>query len=220
MTLSVPKEKINILQSLINIVLSEDFASVKDISRIASRIISMSPAIGPISRLMTRNQYRFIESRVNWHKRERLPQLVAEELTFWSNSIESCNGFTIKHKPSPDKIVFSDASDTGYGGYVVQNKGYEIASGSFSDFQSSFSSTHRELLVVKFVIQSLNQFLSGKTVLIQTDNLNASRIIKIGSTKPHLQQEAIAIYNFCVSNDIELQSQWVTRGKFICRLLF
>ena len=64
MTFSVPPEKISILLSMINLALTSPFSSAKDISRIAGRIISMSPALGPISRLMTRNTYLFIESRL------------------------------------------------------------------------------------------------------------------------------------------------------------
>ena len=42
------------------------------------------------------------------------------ELTFWKQSIGKINGQPIWHSPSAVWIVYSDASNTGYGGYMVE----------------------------------------------------------------------------------------------------
>ena len=57
-------------------------------------------------------------------------------------------------KSSSVGIVYSDASDTGVGGYLVQF-GQEFVSGSWSDKEMHTSSTFREILAVKFVLLSL-----------------------------------------------------------------
>ena len=56
-------------------------------------------------------------------------------------------------KSSSVGIVYSDASDTGFGGYLVHCD-QELVSHSWSDKKMNTSSTFREILVVKFVLLS------------------------------------------------------------------
>ena len=44
-----------------------------------------------------------------------------EELKFWTESIEEYNAHPIWHGPSAVRCVHSDASDVGYGGYIVEH---------------------------------------------------------------------------------------------------
>ena len=43
------------------------------------------------------------------------------ELDFWAKCIESYNGQPIWRGPSAVSVAYSDASDTGYGGYTVMH---------------------------------------------------------------------------------------------------
>ena len=157
--------------------------------------------------------YLFIESRVTWNRPGKIDENTLGELRLWAKKLESCNGFTIKHKSSPNKLVFKDARDTGYGGYITTNKGLIISRGTFSLSQSTESSTLRELLAIKHVISWLSPYLLGTSVAVHTDSYNAARIIEIGSTKRHLQNQAIEVHNTCVRNDISIQTQWVPRDE-------
>ena len=56
------------------------------------------------------------------------------------------------------------------------------------------SSTFREILAVKFVLLSLVNQLSGMTVKWFADNQNVPRIISSGSSKGHVQAEALSIF--------------------------
>ena len=60
-------------------------------------------------------------------------------------------------------VVYSDASDSGFGGYFVQC-GQNMVSGSWSDKEMRTSSTLREILAGKYVILSLLDQQSGLTV--------------------------------------------------------
>jgi len=62
MEFSVPEEKLNILLQFISQLLERGTANAKDLAKVTGHIISMSPAIGPLTRLMTRQAYKFIES--------------------------------------------------------------------------------------------------------------------------------------------------------------
>ena len=73
------------------------------------------------------------------------------------------------------------------------------------------SSTFRKILAVKFDLLSLVNQLSGKTVKWFTDNQNVPRIISSGSSKGHLQSEALAVFNICCNYGISIEMEWIPR---------
>lgn len=64
------------------------------------------------------------------------------------------NGQNIWHSPSAIRVAYSDASDNGYGGYMVE-LGCHIAQGQWFSQEAKLSSTWQELQVVLKVLQSL-----------------------------------------------------------------
>lgn len=66
--------------------------------------------------------------------------------------------------------------------------------GSWSESQSRERSTWRELRGTRLVLMSIGEKLLGKIVRHRTDNMNRERILKVGSPKPKLHSEAVAIY--------------------------
>ena len=89
--------------------------------------------------------------------------------------------------------MYSDASGSGYGGYIVENPS-GIAHGMWSDDEKTQSSTWRELAAVERVLVSLKTFLKGKCIKWFTDNKNVVSIVEKGSMKRDLQN--IALRNF------------------------
>ena len=61
--------------------------------------------------------------------------------------------------------------------------------GCLDSVQASQSSTMREILAVRKVLQSFAPKLKGLCVKWHTDNQSVARILDIGSGKPHLQNE-------------------------------
>ena len=75
---------------------------------------------------------------------------------------------SIKGKPMLPKssavgVVYSDASETGFGGYFVQCS-QDLVSGTWSHKEVRTSSAFGEILAVKYVLLSLLDQLSGLTV--------------------------------------------------------
>ena len=110
-------------------------------------------------------------------------------------------------------MIFTDASDTGYGGFTVDNLGEHICAGKFSAEEADSSSTCRELLAVKFVLQSYGNMLEGRAIQVNIDNQAATRILTVGSTKFHLHNIALDIFHHCIKHDIRLSPQWVPREQ-------
>jgi len=63
------------------------------------------------------------------------------ELEFWLAKIRELNGQDLWPKPSAVRVVFSDASDIGFGGYTVDMHGGLIANGQWSKEEAQQSST-------------------------------------------------------------------------------
>ena len=95
-----------------------------------------------------------LESRQSWHEPLQLSPKAKAELAFWSSGLELYNAQPIWHSPSSVRVVYSDASDTGYGGYVVEH-GPCVPYGLWSAEEAAHSSTWRELSAVCLVLLSV-----------------------------------------------------------------
>ena len=120
-------------------------------------------AEGNVGRLFTTNCYATIEHRTSWAQPLNVSAAVRDELSFWLSNIDTINGRVMSPKSSTIGVVYSDATDSGFGGYFVQC-GVDLVSGVWSEDQMHSSSTFREILAVKFVLLSLVNQLSGTTV--------------------------------------------------------
>ena len=183
MTFTIPERKIKKLKLNITSSLRQKLSSAKQISKIAGQVSSMYLAIGPLVRLFTRHMYRLIESRVSWFSPLILDDETLSELHFWNSNIDSFNGYTYKPKPVTTKLIFTDASDSGYGGFICTQLGKQICTGKFSANERGTSSTSRELLAVKYVLSSFSKLLTGQSITVHVDNFSASRILSVGSCK-------------------------------------
>ena len=153
----------------------------------------MSLAIGPVSRLRTRALCAVLNRRRFWAGWLSLMDKVLVELQFWKQNIDRFNGQSIWFSASATRVVFLDASSTGYGGYTVE-LGPEYSHGQWSADKIVLSSTWRELKAVHNVLQSFASKLKGHAVKWFLDNQAVVRIMQVGSGKSHLQEGALFIF--------------------------
>ena len=166
--------------------------------------------------------YCAINSRQSWCDTLVLPRDAHDELSFWFSNIERLNGKPIWFSSGATRAVYSDASNTGYGGCMVELCP-EVAHGQWSEDEAKLSSTWRELKAVYLVLLSFAQKLAGNTVKWLTDNQGVMYIIRSGSRKEHLQG-ALAIFEICFSHNIKLEVEWIPRSlnehaDFISRII-
>ena len=90
-------------------------------------LISMSMVIGQITRLMARHLYALINSRSSWDSQVEINDEVKGELQFWYSHLPILNRFLIRPESSSVAVVYSDASQTGFGGYLVSCGHHEVA---------------------------------------------------------------------------------------------
>ena len=72
------------------------------------------------------------------------------------------------------------------------------------------SSSFRELKAIYYVS---GERLERRKVKVFTDNQGAARIVSKGSSKVRLQSVAMSIFDFCLSNGISLEAQWILRSQ-------
>ena len=171
----------------------------------------MSLAIGPVCRLRTRALYVVLNRRTFWTDWLSLTKDALEELHFWRQNIDCFNGQSIWFSAGTTRVAFSDASSTGYGGYIVE-LGPEFARGQWSADELVLSSTWRELKAVHNVLQSFASKLKGHAVKWFSDNQAVVRIVQVGSGRPHLQEGALSIFELCFQHNIKLEMEWVPRS--------
>ena len=211
MKFSVPIRKIKGIKACIKSILVDSTCTVKQLSKVTGLLSSMHLSIGPLVRLFTRYLYRTIENRNTWFDFIHIDSETRFELQFWYDNIEQRNGYTFKPCPSYTNIVFTDASDTGYGGFYCNRLGKVLCTGKFSNLEKTTSSTSRELLAIKFVLESFEKILTNESVTVHVDNINAARILSVGSSKVHLQNICLDIFQFCLRKNIKFIAQWVPR---------
>ena len=58
--------------------------------------------------------------------------------------------------------MFTDASDYRYGGFILKLLNKEVCPAKFKDCEKQVSLTHRELLAVKYVLDSFGDILGNQ----------------------------------------------------------
>ena len=80
------------------------------------------------------------------------------------------------------KLFLSDASSTGYGGYIVEHR-LQIAHGQWSQQEIANSSTWWELCAVQRVLESLAPNLRNESLWWFSNNQNVVQILMVSSRR-------------------------------------
>ena len=208
--IAVPQEKIDTLKLQLQQAAGKPRLTAKSLASLTGKIIAMAIALGPVARLMTRELYALLNTRQSWCDTLLITDEVKSEIHFWLTEIAKFNGQNIWVGPSALRVVYTDASQTGYAGYTVQH-GCHIAQGLWLPNEASKSSTWREIRAVRQVLEALESKLANQRVRWFTDNQNVVRILQVGSRKPDLQGEALAIFSISLSQHIHLEPEWIPR---------
>ena len=108
-----------------------------------------------------------------------------------------------------ESVVYSDASEQGFRGYVISAKHNLVCQGQWAANERGKSSTWRELKAVHNMLLSIGQSLRGHNVQWHTDNQNIVRVIDRGSTKPDLQSLVEDIVSLCAEHHVVVVPVWV-----------
>ncbi|MCG7875782.1 MAG: reverse transcriptase domain-containing protein [Candidatus Thiodiazotropha endolucinida] len=93
---------------------------VKVLASVVGQIISLQNVVGTKVRLLTRHMYKCILSKASWNAPVVITTEARAELNFWKTNVRGINshGKSINGKSFYQLCLFTDASSSGYGGYV------------------------------------------------------------------------------------------------------
>ena len=131
MAFTVLSEKINKLLADVKNILMQNVLTPKKLAKITGQLSSMYLAIGPLMRLFTWNMYHEIENRFSWYEPTIISKETKVELELWLNNIYIYNGSTFKSRALTTCLVFTGASDDGYGGFILKRLNKEVCSAKF-----------------------------------------------------------------------------------------
>lgn len=94
--------------------------SARYVAGIVGQLISMQSIVGSLARLRTRALYACLLSRASWNARVRLSVDALDEIEFWGLNLRLLNekGSVIKANSICSTLICSDASATGFGGFI------------------------------------------------------------------------------------------------------
>ncbi|XP_046351504.2 uncharacterized protein LOC124131993 isoform X2 [Haliotis rufescens] len=212
MTISVPHRKIVKVKCSITDLLKSKSKNVKvrDVASVVGQLVSMKLVLGPLSQLMTRSLSMDILIVSTWHSSLKLSCHSIHQLKFWLGNIDKHSSRALVDKSLTTRLVYSDASDSGFGGYCVEIDS-DKSHGQWSAKEARQSSTWRELKAVHLTLLSFIPNLKSNRVMWCTDNTNVVSIVEKGSMKIHLQTLALHIFEICTKQSIQLYMQWIPR---------
>jgi len=159
----VTEGELDRLRSKLLAVKEAQLITARQLASLIRTIISMSLALGPVTCLMTHNLYAVLNDRTSWYQKLALSTEASDEVQFWLDKITHFNGRNIWPTPSVVRVVYSDASSTGYGGYMVEH-GNNVAIGQWSPTEAMESSTWRGLRAVRMILESFQLNLRNDRV--------------------------------------------------------
>ena len=124
-----------------------------------------------VSCLMIQLMYALVESGSSRCNELRVNQQAKCEIRFWFSGLRRFHSQPIWHRPSASRLVHSDDSDAGYGGYMVEH-GPHVAHGQRTHLEPKLSLTLWELKAVWLVLQLVADRLQGDRVQWFTDDQN------------------------------------------------
>ncbi len=182
---------------------------VLELQQLAGRIMSMMLALEG-ARVWTRAIYADIAKATSHTPRHwwiHASTDTADELMFWSRRLGTHNGLPIRD-PGSEVLLFTDASDVGYGGHVDE----QVVHGPLPDDVLGASSTRRELVGLRLVAAAVLDRIESKRVTVHMDSSAAIRnLIKGGGGKADLVVEVKLWWEFCQQHHIQARYEWIRR---------
>ena len=112
--ISVTERRFSKLKSSIYLLRKDDckIFKVRDVASVVGQVISLTPCVGSIARIMTYALYTVVNQKQSWNSKVELSKEAFDELKFWIDKVDSLN-FCCLWIPFqlPARFVYSDASD-------------------------------------------------------------------------------------------------------------
>ena len=136
------------------------------------------------------------------------------DLEWWARQAPLWNGRTIMQRRQPDKIIYTDASDTGYAGVLQTTRTLQtVTQGTWThNERQTLSINARELLAISRTVRGLvkHKKWRNKHILVYTDNMVSKWIINKHTTKAHDMFAIVTrLIQHCLKHNIHLTANHI-----------
>lgn len=132
------------------------------------------------------------------------PRSANVDLEWWASCSLSLPSRSL-YSFSPDLILYSDSSNSGWGGWSSQG---ESTYGFWSKYESTLHINIREMKAVLFLFQCFYRQTSDCSILIKTDNTSVVAYINNqgGTCSARLCVLALKLWSFCICRNIKIHA--------------
>jgi hypothetical protein len=191
-----PKKILNTKKSLKQF-LRGGKATAREAASLLGKLNSLADALFP-ARVHTgeMHDFKMAALKKGWDQACPLPTGVMKEVTWWLRHMSTLNGRAI-HPPKPTVLAGTDASDYGWGAWVMTSQGKKISwGGHFNKEVAKQHINYKEMLAVKYFLQSCPISLENQVVDVGIDNTTTIwYLTKFGGRKNSLATLAAQIYD-------------------------
>ena len=90
---SVTEQRVSKLKSSIDLLRKDNckILKVRDVASVVGQVISLTPCVGSVAKIMTRALYTVVNQKQSWDSQVELSKEAFDELTFWIDNVDSLN---------------------------------------------------------------------------------------------------------------------------------
>ena len=204
------EERLQRLASLLSTLMASPSSSARKLYALLGQMESLAPIL-PLGHLHKRIFQRELAARwdqstQDWEAKIPTSPWLNLSIAQWLNQTWLREGVPIS-RPHHDVELFTDASNIGWGAHVESL----TAAGIWAPREQAWHINLLEMQAVLYAVQEFATFLSGKVVLLATDNTTvACYLNKEGGTRSRLLSElAESVLLLCQDLDIVLRARHV-----------
>ena len=209
--LKVPPKKIIKLKKDINRILKLEYVSARVLAKISGQCNFICKAVLP-GRLMLRNLYKLIKSKLTWESKLRLTKEAREDLTWWLSAFTAWNGKVVLPS-SVDGQLVTDASHYGWGAHLGPHQTH----GSWDHVMGRKHSNVRELMAVLLALRAFRPYVQNRTISILSDNISTVAYVNhMGGPVTELTEIAKLIWAEAILSNTTISAKHLS-GKQNCQ---
>jgi hypothetical protein len=196
MKIWTPKKKLLNTKKALKSFLRSGTATAREAASVLGKLNSLADALLS-ARVHTAetHDFKLAAQRHGWDHATQIPKAAIDELNWWLRHLQALNGRSI-HPPAKDFDAGTDASDFGWGCWIRTAAGLQRWGGHFDAEEAKLHINFKEMLAVKYFLQSCPVDLRGKTVDIGIDNTTTLwYLMKYGGRKTHLANLSAEIFD-------------------------
>lgn len=215
MTVRLTPEKIMKIKEKILTILRKQHVTIQEVAELVGKLVATFPGVtyGKLFYRQIDNEkiMALRKSKGDYSQEMTLSSTAKSDINWWYENLE--HSFVKIESRNPDITIWTDASNTGYGGCTEQ----QTHRGQWTESEQELHINHKELLAILLSLQSLCSNEKSKTIKVLTDNTTAlTYIANMGGKVNSCNMIARKIWDWAIARDIWLISAFIP-GKQNCK---